>query len=58
MVGKWCELNRESLRGAEPEFMVGQDPKNRRPQEVRVPIVAWKRGNARGAKGHRKREAR
>lgn len=59
-VGKWCELSRESLRGAATEFMVPprRDPKNRRPQEVRVPIVAKKRSNVRGAKGHRKMEAR
>jgi len=36
-----------------PEFMVAIHPKNRR-RGVRAPIVAWKRGNARGAKGCRK----
>lgn len=57
MVGKWCELSRESLRQAAPEFMTN-GPKNRRPQEVRASIVAEKRSNARRVKGCRKMEAR
>jgi hypothetical protein len=59
MVRKWCELSRESLSEAELEFMVAVGrPKSRRWQAVRAPIVAKKRGNARGAKGRRWREAR
>jgi hypothetical protein len=56
-VRKWCELSRESLRGAETEFMTRKRPKSCRSQEVRVPIVVKKRSNDRGAKGHRKMEA-
>ena len=58
MVGKWCELSRESPAGAEPEFMVESDPKNRRRWAVRASIVAMKRGNARGAKGRRTMDTR
>ena len=58
MVGKWCELSRESQAEAEPEFMIENDPKNRRRRAVRASIVALKRGNARGAKGRRKMDAR
>jgi hypothetical protein len=58
MVGKWCELSRESLAGTEPAFMAQVGPKNRRRGAVRASIVARKRGNARGAKGRRKMEAR
>ena len=57
-VGKWCALSRESPAGAEPAFMAREGPKNRRRRAVRAPIVAPKRGNARGAKGRRKMEAR
>jgi hypothetical protein len=57
-VGKWCELSRESLRGAEREFMARERPKSPSPQEVRVPIVGKKRSNDRGLKGHRKMETR
>lgn len=54
MVGKWCELSRESPAGAEPVFMVASDPKSRCRRAVRASIVVRKRGNARGAKGRRK----
>ena len=57
-VGKWCELSRESPAGADPEFMVGNGPKNWSRRAVRASVVALKRGNARGAKGCRKMEAR
>jgi hypothetical protein len=57
MVGKWCELSRESHAGAESAFMARKDPKNRRRAAVRASIGAWKRGNARGAKGRRKMDA-
>src|SRR5215208_6743001 len=53
MVGKWCELSRESPAGAEPVFMIQSDPKSRRRRAVRASIVALKRGNSRGAKGRR-----
>jgi hypothetical protein len=58
MVGKQREISRESLTGAEPEFMARKRSKNRRQQAVRAPIVATKRSNVRGAKGCRKMEAR
>jgi hypothetical protein len=58
MVGKWCEVSRESPAGAELVFMVQRDPKSRRRRAVRASIVASKRGNARGAKGRRKMDAR
>lgn len=58
MVGKWCELSRESPAGAEPVFMIESDPKSRRRRAVRASIVALKRGNAHGAKGRRKMDAR
>ena len=51
MVGKWCELSRESPAGAELVFMIESDPKSRRRRAVRASIVARKRGNSRGAKG-------
>jgi hypothetical protein len=57
-VGKWCELSRESPAGAEPEFMAPVGPKSRRGRAVRASIVVKKRGNARGAKGRRKMDAR
>jgi len=57
MVGKWCELSRESLEEAEPAFMTQRGPKNRCLQAVRASVVVGKRGNARGAKGRRKMEA-
>ena len=58
MVGKWCELSRESPAGAEPVFTIESDPKSRCRRAVRASIVAPKRGNARGAKGRRKMDAR
>ena len=58
MVGKWRELSRESLAGTESVFMARKGPKSRRREEVRASTVARKRGNARGAKGRRKMEAR
>ena len=58
MVGKRCELSRESLAGADPEFMAREGPKNRGRRAVRASVVVMKRGNARGAKGGRKMEAR
>ncbi len=58
MVGKWCKLSRESPAGAELVFMIQSDPKSRRRRAVRASIVALKRGNARGAKGCRKMDAR
>src|SRR5215204_3315676 len=50
-VGKWGEISRESPAGAEPVFMTEHGPKSRRRRAVRAFVVAWKRGNARGAKG-------
>ena len=58
MVEKWCELSRESPAGEEPVFMIQSDPKSRRRRAVRASIVVLKRGNARGAKGRRKMDAR
>jgi len=57
MVGKWCELSRESPAGAEPEFMTHDGSEEPGHGAVRAPIVVSKRGNARGAKGSRKMEA-
>ena len=57
-VGKWREISRESPAGAEPVFMTEDGPKSRRRRAVRAFVVALKRGNARGAKGRRKMEAR
>lgn len=58
MVGKWCEISRESPAGAEPEFMARLGPKSWRRGAVRASIVAMKRGNAHGAKGRRKMDVR
>jgi hypothetical protein len=58
MVGKWCEKSRESRLGTELAFMARKGPKNQRRAAVRASVVARKRGNARGAKGRRKMEAR
>jgi len=58
MVGKWCEISRESRLGTELAFMTREGPKNRRWAAVRAFVVAMKRGNARGAKERRKMEAR
>jgi len=54
-VGSVDEISRETRRGTERSSWP-QGPKSR-PAGVRAPIVAKKRGNARGAKGRRKVEA-
>src|SRR6188768_3422445 len=57
MVGRWCELSRESpVEQRRSSWSLG-DPKNRRHEAVRASIVVRKRGNARGAKGRRKMDA-
>src|ERR1700679_1668234 len=58
MAGQRHEKSRESPAEAAPEFMALGGPKSRCRRAVRASIVARKRGNARGAKGCRKMEAR
>jgi hypothetical protein len=57
MVGRFCDVKQGDLSGYQAVFMVQMGPKSR-PTEVRAPIVAWKPGNAGGAKGCRKVETR
>jgi hypothetical protein len=58
MVGKRCEISRESPVEQGPEFMIRKDPKSWRHGAVRAFIVAWKSRNWDGAKGRRKMETR
>ena len=53
MVGSWSDVNQGSRSGERKEFMTEGGPKSH-PEGDRASIVAWKRGNARGAKGGRK----
>ena len=57
MVGSWSDMNQGSRSGEGAAFMVSRRPEEPRPEGDRASIVAWKRGNARGAKGGRKVEA-
>ena len=58
MVGKRREISRESPVGPDLEFMAREGPKSQGHRAVRAFVVAWKRGNARGAKERRKMDAR
>jgi hypothetical protein len=49
-------MNQGGLAGTGTVFMLARAEEPYRPG-VRAAIVAWKRGNARGAKGRRKVEA-
>ena len=57
MVRSWSDMNQGSRSGEGAAFMVSRRPEEPRPEGDRASIVAWKRGNARGAKGGRKVEA-
>jgi RNA-directed DNA polymerase len=52
--GRFSDGKQGSLDGARRRRSCPSGPKNRLPPEDRVSVVAQKRGNARGAKGHRK----
>jgi hypothetical protein len=58
MVGRFDDVKQGDLAGNRMAFIVpDKDTKSRRPG-VRALIVAWKRGNARGAKGCREMDAK
>ena len=57
MVGSWGDMNQGSRSGEGTAFMAGWRARRTGPEGDRVSVVAWKRGNARGAKGDRKVEA-
>jgi hypothetical protein len=58
MAGRFNDVKQGDLAGSRREFIVpDKDTKSHRPG-VRAPIVAWKRGNARGAKGCREMDAK
>ena len=58
MVVRFDDVKQGDLAGNRKEFMIpDKDPKSRR-SGVRALLVAWKRGNARGAKGCREMDAK
>ncbi len=58
MVGSWSDMNQGSRFGKGTAFMVCRRSEEPYPKGDRASIVAQKRGNARGAKGGRKVEAK
>jgi len=57
MVGSWSDMNQGSRSGKERRSWLHIEPEEPRPEGDRASVVAWKRGNACGAKGGRKVEA-